>query len=644
MLISKAADEEALAPSSPNQTDAEPSLTSTPTPEHLDSKESFEDFYVPLDSKPAIEDKPQPAPAVPKQEPPKVKKRGNYFLRHWRGDLSLPISYWVNGIIAYMALALAAGLTAGLTTADDLRLVSVGVILLYFAALAISVWQIVGTWRSASNHTERGGTAFWAVVARIILILSAANVTNFTLHTTLPQTKEFISIIAGDKRMPAYQIRVLPGGTEIEFSGGLRAGAAKELEKILAAVPQAKVLHVNSTGGRIREGEQMARLVRQHSLITYTTDECLSAATIAFIAGKERIVRNGAKIGFHAPHFPGMTSEQESAGRLFWRGIMQSAGIQQAFIDKALTTPAESMWYPTVEEMRNAGVITSQSFGERFAVSGWLLRYSSRDEIDKLFATVPAWRSLKHLEPIAYEEMILEYSAAIRAGKSESEAINRVRTITEPLVEKYLPMASDAALRSIRNVWVAVLDELKDRDSRACIAAFSTKAAGTNHIRHLSALLGGSLRTKLVDALDGVFVSASKASAPQIDAQDAEKYLVKIRGHLRRFYAEDVDLLADESEWLNHSHRVCEMLLSFYRETQIIPDERQGNLLRYLASESSTPAKPHTKRDIFDEVAESESGSWKLYQKQEQAKRQKLFEEALNYSQKSNLTNANRKP
>ncbi len=82
-------------------------------------------------------------------------------------------------------------------------------------------------------------------------------------------------ILAGDKSIPNYKIQVLPGGNEVEFRGGLRAGCAKELEKFLSAVPQVKVLHIESIGGRIVEAEAMMKTVREHKLITYTSERCL---------------------------------------------------------------------------------------------------------------------------------------------------------------------------------------------------------------------------------------------------------------------------------------------------------------------------------------------------------------------------------
>lgn len=39
---------------------------------------------------------------------------------------------------------------------------------------------------------------------------------------------------------------------------------------------------------------------------------------------------------------------------------MKEAGISKEFIDRVLATSPDDMWYPTYEEMRQAGVVTGQ--------------------------------------------------------------------------------------------------------------------------------------------------------------------------------------------------------------------------------------------------------------------------------------------
>ena len=268
-------------------------------------------------------------------------KRANYFIRHWRGQLSLGVSYWVNGFLASFVVTIAAVAVAAMQA--DVRTQAALTLAVFVLAIIGSVWQWVGIWRSASNHFSRGGTHFWAGTAKVMVILGFLIVSGVIWKNYIPQSAELVSIIAGDTGVPSYQIQVLPGGTEIEFRGGLRVGSAKELERILAAVPQAKVLHIESEGGRIGEAKQMMQLVRQRNLTTYTSEYCLSAATLVLIAGKERVIAADAKIGFHAGSFPGWTAEQQREGDDLVRSTMQSAGVSEQFISQVLATPPEQM-------------------------------------------------------------------------------------------------------------------------------------------------------------------------------------------------------------------------------------------------------------------------------------------------------------
>jgi hypothetical protein len=178
-----------------------------------------------------------------------------------------------------------------------------------------------------------------------------------------------LSVIVGDVGLPAYQIRVLPGGTDIEFRGGIRAGSARKLERILAAVPQAKVLHIESPGGRIEEAKRMMKLVREHGLTTYTSEECDSAATLVLVSGKQRVIGANAKVGFHAGTLPGITLEQQRGADDDMRSTMQSAGVSAEFIERVLATPSDKVWYPSFDEMLRNGVASAQSYSESFATS-----------------------------------------------------------------------------------------------------------------------------------------------------------------------------------------------------------------------------------------------------------------------------------
>ena len=104
---------------------------------------------------------------------------GNYFLRHWRGQMSLGHSYWVNsfllGNIAPVALVVAFASIEG----DDATSLRAGAALSLLSVLVLgllNVWSAVGVLRSATNHPERGGRLTWAVVAFLMVASSLIGV------------------------------------------------------------------------------------------------------------------------------------------------------------------------------------------------------------------------------------------------------------------------------------------------------------------------------------------------------------------------------------------------------------------------------------------------------------------------------------
>ncbi len=71
--------------------------------------------------------------------------RRSYFIRHWRGQLSLPVSYWINSILATVAVAIvSASVGAFAQPTGGLVTWVILIFLVWIFALAITVWQLVG--------------------------------------------------------------------------------------------------------------------------------------------------------------------------------------------------------------------------------------------------------------------------------------------------------------------------------------------------------------------------------------------------------------------------------------------------------------------------------------------------------------------
>jgi hypothetical protein len=97
----------------------------------------------------------------------------NYIKRHWRGDLSLSLSYWINGWL--LGIACIVGTVPIFEHPSPSTEYAIGLLIVIVLGCTIEVWQLIGIWRSASKHTERGGRKIWASLARVGVIFGWAN-------------------------------------------------------------------------------------------------------------------------------------------------------------------------------------------------------------------------------------------------------------------------------------------------------------------------------------------------------------------------------------------------------------------------------------------------------------------------------------
>ena len=77
---------------------------------------------------------------------------GPYWLRHWRGQLPLARSYWVNGVLVNIATVAGQAFILGLAQSRQLRLVAWAFVIFVVLAVGLRIWSFVGIWRSAGRH------------------------------------------------------------------------------------------------------------------------------------------------------------------------------------------------------------------------------------------------------------------------------------------------------------------------------------------------------------------------------------------------------------------------------------------------------------------------------------------------------------
>ncbi len=281
-----------------------------------------------------------------------------YILAHWRGRLSLGRSYWLDCVLVNILLAIAI-YGVGTLTRDS---ASPTFLLLYlYSVIAIgtplSIWQIVGCWRSASRDQTENKRTLLPALAKLSLILGAVSGIG-NIGKLLGQAAEVTKIATKQDDFEAYNLSLETDGTELVLSGYISFDSAKKIAIYLQNNPRIEIFDLISLGGRIGPAMNVARLVEAKGLITYARGDCVSACTLVFLAGTKRVLNKDAHLGFHQPSFPGLNSSDLGEQIADMRAFYLKHGLPGNFVDKALSQSGTAVWYPTQDELIKAGVIT----------------------------------------------------------------------------------------------------------------------------------------------------------------------------------------------------------------------------------------------------------------------------------------------
>jgi hypothetical protein len=220
-----------------------------------------------------------------------------YLKMHWRGQLSLARSYWINGIL--LSLLIFVGFQVAVKPLSELPLNWVATI--FFAGLAVvatvTIWQFVGIWRSATRSSRTTHKKFWPAVAKLMGIVGFLSAMAFVGPNTIDIIKALRAVNV--LHLTKYTIEK-QGGTELVFMGAINREAAEEIIEVLAD-PAIKALRVKSHGGLLSSSIRLARFIRTRNVDVVVDGYCVSACVILLAAAKNGVIVRGAWIRFHRP-------------------------------------------------------------------------------------------------------------------------------------------------------------------------------------------------------------------------------------------------------------------------------------------------------------------------------------------------------
>ncbi|MHC4282740.1 MAG: COG3904 family protein [Planctomycetota bacterium] len=510
----------------------------------------------------------------------------SYIRKHWRGELSLAVSFWINLFLLNIVIFLFSELL-GYSEILENPVTSARVVLVFyaFAILIVYPWQIIGLWRSCNNHIKKSSKCFWPRTAQVLVVLGII-CTLVNLNSSWPTYKSLFRLAFVKGEFESYSIKLEKNDTLIHLQGGLGFGVSDEVAKLLKKYPEVKGIILDSIGGRIYEGRELAKLISAYDLDTYSLKGCYSAATIAFIAGKKRFIGMEANLAFHQykMDYEGLDAvadmEEEQAKDLL---IFKQQGVKSEFIERLFETSHDDLWYPTVDEMLDAGVIhgivnPSDLLPIEYGFTSKEIEEASI-EIEKALLDIPLYKTIKQYDPDTYREIMVVIEELIKKGATLIEAQRSGANIIQPLAFAALPRTSDEALIQFAQAFVYNLKKLKDVDPILCLKSLYPKQYGSVSF---SKYFSDDESNLMLEALNKIVIDAYEKNNPPVDTEAAELLMEKLVLKLGE-YADYLELenLQNTDDYGRH----CDAVIKLYELILNEDNNISGNALRYMFSQ-----------------------------------------------------------
>lgn len=510
-----------------------------------------------------------------------ANKNSSYFLKHWQGRLSLAVSYWVNNILLnIILLGLITIISHAVNFTNNPVFPSIFMILIWLFVFVSTPWVLIGLWRSAENHIKIYNKFFWARAVQILVVIGWVQSIAIFISQGFPQVVEFSKIALNKDSIPDYKITILNNGKELEISGGIKFGLTNKINEYFSKYPNIKVMHLNSLGGRVLEAQKLSKFLDNKNITTYSSTGCYSACVDIFMAGKYRVLNQKAKLGFHEPFFPGLTSADMYQEIEQQKNLYSNKGVDNNFIEKAFSTPHDDLWKPSSYELKQSGVIHKVVDGYNFSVTDLqaLDTFSDIKKIESTVLNIPIYQTIKTYEPESFNKILEIINTSVKNGDTRNNMYTKVRTIIQNLFLKYLPFASDDLISDFLNLAIMQTKIIYKIDPASAYDFLMGTKLNFDINQHFSK----EMLIKELKLKNDVIISANLNPQKIPQEQDIEDIQSKLFFHLMKEFGEDISLLDKNN--LNDSEKAIAAKI-FIRMYEIIfgfNEEEKTKIFRFL--------------------------------------------------------------
>jgi hypothetical protein len=509
--------------------------------------------------------------------------KGNWFKLHWQGLLPLGLSYWVNVFAIGVALLLVSPPFFQLLADSDATTAFRGVVIIAFYVFitGIAVWQLVGLYRSADKHSSRGGTTGWAMVAKLMVLIGVTRYCYDMSQTGVPFIIASGKLVIGESELPPLSIRVMNQGTEIELQGGLEFGTSEKLAQILADNPLVKIIHLNSLGGRIVEANKLAAIVKNNDLITYSKTHCLSACPIVFLAGKEKLLGKGAKLGFHSASFGGVSGSElkELNTELLFQ--LEQANVSSWFVKKVSKVSSDDMWNPSTDELIKAHVIDEVVDSGDYAMSG-VTDWKNPTTLDQELQQHDIYKSLSLFDKEGYGVVRERMIASIKDGTPLNIISTNINSyVYVERLNHYMQLGGDNEVIQYMDSQIAQMEYLQNNHPAKCAFYTYPEVFNSSIANDIPNLLPLAISEEETLALNSLIKSLSTENYT-VDQAEQSKLITGVVEKMITTDASYGDVLSNPNKYKEEPEKLCSVGIMLNKEINLLPKDKAGALLRSL--------------------------------------------------------------
>jgi hypothetical protein len=508
----------------------------------------------------------------------------NFFIRYWRGQISLPVSYWIVGIaVSLLIIFLGKVAESGVESSASSALLGSYILGLYIVIILLLVWQSVGVLRSAIKHPSRGGSTGWAYTAIILIVVGLISFSHQMYESGFPIMKNSFLTIIGSIRLPETQFRVLNGGKEMEVFGGLEVGSETLLEEQLNLNPDVRILHLHSSGGRVLAAKRMMKVVRRFNLDTYVRTECISSCTLLFLAGKNKLLGNGAKLKFHSASIGSVSGHNVKEISQKFQEAYLDEGIPKWFVNKVINTPSNTLWEPSNDELMRAGVVDKVVNPDQYAYSGVGEESSiTVEEVESGLLTQPYMLAMKEYDLETYQQALDINLKGMIKGLPLVQITNQfVDLLYNVRLPVYLANASNSALVEYWKIQIFRMKELRNDYPLACASfvypeevPIEKRYGNEGGISEQGKALESAALAELIKSFNGNYQNINKETQESL----IRELLTKVRNENEEFY----QVVVSPKDFVDKPQLLCSASIALNAGFISFDIETSGQLLRSI--------------------------------------------------------------